>query len=111
MPKSSFGRWLAKLASVLKPGGHFIFTTHGMVSRKSFPDWAFDKDGFYFLPSSEQKDLSTAEYGSTVVKPQYVYDQLAAIPDVELVSFHEGFWWEHQDTFVIRKKSSATNGH
>ncbi|HZL41831.1 MAG TPA: methyltransferase [Verrucomicrobiae bacterium] len=111
MPKSSFGRWLHKLASVLKPGGHFIFTTHGMISRKSFPDWAFDKDGFYFVPFSEQKDLSTAEYGSTVVKPQYVYDQLARIPDVELVAFHEGFWWEHQDTFVIRRKPSASNGH
>ena len=102
MPKSSFSRWLRKLASLTKPEGVLIFTTHGRVSQKYFPSCQFDADGFYFLPTSEQKDLSTEEYGSSVVTPDYVLRQLFEIPALTLTYFQEGYWWKHQDIYVVR---------
>ena len=107
MPKNTFGRWLRTLAAAVVPGGFLIFTTHGLLSQKRIPKCAFDDEGFYFGPMSEQKDLSTAEYGVTVVKPQFVYDQIAGLPDLALQVFREGFWWEHQDTYIVRKQPAA----
>lgn len=104
MPKRSFSRWLKRLVSFVKPGGFLIFTTHGLVTQKlCFPHIKYDSDGFYFAPSSEQKDLDFADYGTTISQPQYVLDCIFDIPSLALKHFQEGFWWEHQDVFVVRK--------
>jgi SAM-dependent methyltransferase len=76
MPKNTFARWLKTLTSFIPPEGYCIFTTHGLASRKYFPKCQFDAEGFYFEPTSEQKDLSLKEYGSTIVKPQYVFERI-----------------------------------
>lgn len=103
LPKSTFARWLRKLASLVRRGGYLIFTTHGMESRSQFPPvWQFDADGFYFYPTSEQKDLDTEEYGATLVMPQYVFNQISEISNFTLKYFHEGFWWDHQDVYIIK---------
>jgi len=105
MPKTTFGRWLRKLASYVKPGGFFIFTTHGIASlRLYFPDSEFDKDGFYFWANSEQKDLGSEEYGSAVVKPQYVLDRIFEVPDLTLKYFQAEYWWRHQDVYIVGRK-------
>jgi glycosyltransferase involved in cell wall biosynthesis len=104
MPKSSFARWVRRLASFVRPEGYLIFTTHGMVSRKvCFDDCALDAEGFYFHPSSEQKDLSTNEYGNAVVAPRYVFNLVENESNLALKLFHEGFWWGHQDLYVVRR--------
>lgn len=102
MPKSTFTLWLNSLASCLKPGGYLIFTTHGLVSRKYTGDVRFDRDGFYFLADSEQKDLDKAEYGTTVTKPKYVIDRISNDTPLSLKYFQEGCWWGHQDLYVAQ---------
>lgn len=102
MPKKTFARWLKELSSFVRPEGYFIFTTHGLSSRRFFKNCQFDKDGFYFYPTSEQKDLSTKEYGSTVVTPQYVFNRIFEIPNLALKYFYEGYWWNHQDLYIVK---------
>jgi len=103
MPKNTFSRWLRKLASFVKSGGYFIFTTHGLESRKYFPDCQFDKDGFYFQQSTEQKDIDIKEYGLTCTLPKYVLARIFDDPNFVLKYFHEGYWWKHQDVFIIKR--------
>ena len=102
VPKSSFSRWLRALASLVKPQRILIFTTHGLVTKKKNLPCEFDVDGFYFAPFSEQKDLSTEEYGNSVVTPGYVLRQIFEIPALTLLYFQEGYWWKHQDVYIVR---------
>ena len=103
MPKPTFTRWIRTLVHLLNDQGFLLFTTHGFASRKYFPHCEFDADGFFFDPSSEQKDLSPTEYGTSVVTPGYVFSQIFTFPDCHILYFHEGFWWEHQDLYILRK--------
>jgi SAM-dependent methyltransferase len=103
MPKESWTRWLRALARHTAPDGEIIFTTHGLRSVQFFPDCQLDADGFWFKPVSEQGDLSTSEYGSTVTTFDYVYRQISNIEGLNLVRFHEGLWWGHQDLYVARR--------
>ena len=60
-------------------------------------------DGFWFRSESEQKDLSTDEYGSTVVTPRFVISEVDQMKDLgRLTMFQEAFWWHHQDLYVIK---------
>lgn len=105
MPKTTFSRWMNRLASHLVSGGYLIFTTHGLISHRSIlPDTKFDEDGFFFLPSSEQKDLDTEEDGAAMVKPQYVFSRIFENPSVQLKYFWEGRWWGHQDLYILGKQ-------
>jgi 2-polyprenyl-3-methyl-5-hydroxy-6-metoxy-1,4-benzoquinol methylase len=108
MPKNTFAQWLEKLFSLVKPEGYLIFTTHGVLSVKNFPPFEFDDDGFFFFNTSEQKDLDTVDYGVAVTKPEYVLRQLFELPNLTLKNFHEGFWWTHQDLYVVKKKKSSS---
>jgi SAM-dependent methyltransferase len=103
MPKNSFLRWLRKLASFVRPEGFLIFTTHGLVSRRLWlQDYEFDQDGFFFHPDSEQKDLSPLDYGAAFVKPQYVFGGIFETPNLNLKYFREGYWWNHQDVYIVK---------
>ena len=103
LPSKTFSRWLRKLVSFVKSGGYFIFTTHGLESRKFIPECQFDKDGFYFQSSSEQKDLDPKEYGLSCTLPKYVLARIFEDPKGVLKYFHEGYWWKHQDVFIIER--------
>ena len=103
MPKITFGRWLKRLSSFLKPGGYFIFTTHGLLSTAFLPDVEFDDDGFWFQPASEQEDINTSEYGLTCTQPKYVFSQIFESLELTIKCFQEGYWWGHQDLFVIKR--------
>jgi len=106
MPKTSFGRWLKRLAALVDTGrcgaGWLIFTTHGLLSRKFLGECPLDDDGFWFRGQSEQGDLDVQDYGLTLTRPDYVLKQLFEIPNVMLASYREGFWWEHQDLWVLK---------
>jgi len=104
MPKTTFTRWLRKLTSLVKPGGHVIFTTHGLESVSNLGNVQFDQEGFWFQPSSEQKDLKTAEYGLACTRPEFVFSQLFSEPQTRAVYFQEGYWWKHQDVYILRRE-------
>jgi SAM-dependent methyltransferase len=103
MPDISFKRWLKTLFAAVSPGGILVFTTHGLISRTYFGDINLGDNGFWFKPSSEQSDLDTAEYGSSVATPAYVVAQLAQVPGASLADFRRGFWWRHQDLYVVSR--------
>ncbi len=108
MPKTTFSRWLQKLAALVKPEGYLIFTTHGLMSRRAAASGCvFDQDGFYFAPASEQKDLDEAEYGVAIALPRFVFSEIANIPQLTVAYFQEGSWWGHQDVFVLRAVSET----
>jgi SAM-dependent methyltransferase len=111
MPKRTWARWLRALCSCLTPGGHLIFTTHGNpgldVMRKGLQrdDLAFDADGFWFEPTSEQKDLDAAEYGSTATSFAYVYGQLINA-DSRLRRFQEA-GAGYQDLYIAERRADT----
>lgn len=109
MPRATFGRWLMQLFSLVKPGGHVVFTTHGMASANVLPNVQFDEEGFWFQPSSEQKDLDSSEYGLTCTRPEFVFSRLFEMQQNRLLYYQEAFWWGHQDVYVIRHDTDNTH--
>jgi SAM-dependent methyltransferase len=103
MPESSFGRWLGALYRNVKPGGLFIFTTHGLASRPNLGDPEIPESGIWFKPLSEQHDIEGAEYGSTLSTPEFVIRELYANTAAPLAEFKAGYWWQHQDLYLARK--------
>jgi len=104
LPNRTWGRWLAALYRSVEPGGHLIFTTHGLVSQRELMNYAvFDDTGFWFNANSEQHDLDTAEYGTAITTPSFVRQEIAKLDGATASIFHEGYWWGHQDVWVVRK--------
>ena len=105
MPHATWGRWFRKLLDATADRGLLIFTTHGRQSGKFFDNPLLDANGYWFRPESEQKDLSSDEYGSTIVAPRYVFSCFATSPGANPVFFQEGLWFNHQDTYVVQRCS------
>jgi len=103
MPETTFTRWLQTLFAAVSPGGILVFTTHGLVSRTHFGDITLDEKGFWFRPSSEQADLDATEYGSSVTTPAFVVSALAHVTGASLAEFRRGYWWRHQDVYVVSR--------
>ncbi len=104
MPQRTWTLWLQQLMAHVAPGGHLIFTTHGMNSaRNHFGNPEIPDSGFWFTADSEQKDLDTAEYGQTIVRRSFVFDAIRALPNSHLEVSAPAFWWTHQDVWVVRK--------
>ena len=102
MPDDTFGRWIRTLYEHVKQGGIFIFTVLGRISNEKFMNFFLD-DGYAFKPQSEQEDLLTSDYGTTISEYSYVKriceSYIKKIPEI----WKEGFWWEHQDLYIVRK--------
>ena len=104
MPRATWTRWLHALVAAGAPGGLLVFTTHGWASRVHLGEPRLPLDGFWFQATSEQQDLDTADYGSTIVTPAFVVQQVAPLaPAVRLVAFREAAWWGHQDLYILRR--------
>jgi SAM-dependent methyltransferase len=104
MPDITWGRWLRALFDTVKPGGLFIFTTQGRRSGALyFGDPELNDNGYWFRSESEQKDLNVAEYGQTLVTPGYAFQKLSTLSDARPCFYQHAYWWEHQDTYVIRR--------
>ena len=86
-------------------GGLLIFTTHGRKSAENIGNPQFDERGDFFSAASEQADLPTDEYGTTIVLPKYAFRKLNELPDANLSYFEEGLWWGHQDTYVVQRRA------
>lgn len=104
IPDIAWSKWLIKLYDIVKDGGLLIFTTHGFQSMKFFNSPKLSKEGYWFWAVSEQKDLDTADYGQTIVTPAYVSTRIKWLSGNPIIEqFKEGFWWGHQDLWVVRK--------
>ena len=105
MPRSSFGRWLRALHRSLRAPGYLIFTTHGVKSCGAFgitPD-DIPSDGFLFRTNSEQGDLDTVEYGSTLSTPDFVINEIYRHVGAPIASYKQASWWGYQDLWVVKK--------
>lgn len=104
---------LASVASLLKPGGVLVFTTHGKQSAemaerydqywldKAKLNAALDRSGFYY----ERYPYYYAEYGLTWIAADEMKRLAQTIaPDLELVAHHPLAVDGHQDVFVYRKR-------
>ncbi|ABD87386.1 class I SAM-dependent methyltransferase [Rhodopseudomonas palustris] len=108
MPDRTFGPWLEELFRHVKPGGFLIFTTHGETSmRNEGVQSVATKDGFWFGANSEQKDLDTAEYGTTFSLPIYVTRQIYRRLKAPITVLRTAFWWEQQDAYVVAMPEDA----
>lgn len=103
MPRATWTRWLQRLYRAVRPGGLLLFTTHGLASMAQMGGKPLDADGFWFEAGSEQHDLDGADYGQTVTSREFVDAQIATLPGVECVQYEPGYWWGHQDLFVLRR--------
>lgn len=103
MPDRTWGRWLKSLFDKVKPGGYLIFTTHGMTTWAIHGKPTIPANGIWFSPSSEQKDLDAADYGSTIVTPEYVTGAVEEFLHQNILHMAEADWWGHQDLFVVQK--------
>jgi SAM-dependent methyltransferase len=101
MPDATWRRWLQALADHVRPGGVVIFTTHGAVSAGHLGVTPIE--GYWFGSGSEQEDLDAADYGTAVTTREYVDRQIADIPEIAIEIFRQGYWWGHQDLYVLRK--------
>jgi SAM-dependent methyltransferase len=104
MPLTTWSRWLVRLIETASPGGLIIFTTHGAKSRPHFGNPEICDLGFWFKADSEQADLPFQQYGQTITMPTFVLQNIASIPGAELVEMREGYWWSHQDLYVLRRR-------
>lgn len=105
MRVGSWSRWLKALFRHVRPGGSLIFTTHGYVSREKLYRNVIDLDeqGFWFQASSEQSDLSVAEYGTTMTSTEFVTRQIFTHLRGPIALVAPGFWWGHQDVYIVTK--------
>jgi SAM-dependent methyltransferase len=102
MPRATFGRWIKVLFSRLNNPGYMVFTTHGLESRKHHGNPVIPQDGFWFRPYSEQKDLGTSEYGSTIVTRDFVQREVREQTGQAIFRYEQAFWWEHQDLWIVK---------
>ncbi|MES9903746.1 MAG: class I SAM-dependent methyltransferase [Sedimenticola sp.] len=104
MPDSTWGAWQKALFKTIKPGGYFIFTTHGMTSASDhFGGPIIPESGIWFVPDSEQKDLDVKDYGNTIVTQEYVNTIVNDVLHASILIYVEACWWGHQDLYVVRK--------
>jgi 2-polyprenyl-3-methyl-5-hydroxy-6-metoxy-1,4-benzoquinol methylase len=104
MPRSTWSRWVSVLYNNIRQGGVLLFTTHGDKSKQFLGNPIIPDDGFWFKAVSEQKDLDTLEYGSTIVTKEFVEKEVKASTGQPVALFKEGYWWGHQDLYGVFKK-------
>lgn len=102
MPPATWSRWLASLWKCVSDTGFLIFTTHGAASRHHFGNPLIPDSGIWFWAASEQGDLSVEDYGQTIVTVPFVLEQIKSVlPDAYPRLIRPGYWWGHQDLYVI----------
>lgn len=105
MPRETWTRWIRAHVNVLEASGVLIFTTHGRLSLPHLGSPVIPEDGFWFTQSSEQRDLDTRDYGLTAVTREFAEREIAAAVGGRIDVYREGYWWEHQDLYVVRRDS------
>jgi len=73
LPDSTFAKWLAKLWTLVAPGGVLVFSVHDEAINRA---GVALEDGFAFIPMSEVASISVEEYGTTFTTEGYVRRRL-----------------------------------
>lgn len=108
MPPATWSRWLRTLWNCVDDSGFLAFTTHGAASRHHFNNPVIPDSGIWFWAASEQADLSTEDYGQTIVTIPFVLEQIMNIlPDAYPRLVRPGYWWGHQDLYVVGRMPSV----
>jgi cyclopropane fatty-acyl-phospholipid synthase-like methyltransferase len=105
MPRTTWSRWLQTLVNRLNINGFLIFTTHGLASHKMMNSPILEDDGFWFQNNSEQSDLETTDYGTTITSPLFVLNEIHKIKDCKIRLLKTEHWWTHQDLYAVQKIS------
>ena len=99
LPAGRFEAWLARLASLVAPGGLLAFSTHG--ERVLPAGTHLSATGIAFAPRSETERLPGEEYGTAWVSPGFVARAAAAAdPGARLFFFPDGLCGA-QDLYVL----------
>jgi SAM-dependent methyltransferase len=107
LPERTFSRWLRQIVRLAAPGGIVLFTTHGRISAQQFGNPPLTADGFWHDPRKEHPNLDASNYGLSICSREYCEVCIEEIKDVKLIDYREGFWWGHQDVYVLRKQGRA----
>ncbi len=103
LPRSSWGRWLARLVDAVEPGGLLVFTTHGTEAARR-ARVTLDAEGYFFAPSSESTAIDAQEYGTAFTDEAFVRQQVGALMgEAALAHFAPVWFWNHQDAWVLRR--------
>ena len=106
MPVRTFGRWLKALFGVLCDPGYLVFTTLGLKACEDngITPEAIPAGGLWFGSRSEQHDLDQAEYGMTIVTPEFVCAEVERQTGAPVVLHKPVGWWDNQDLWVVKRE-------
>ena len=109
--------WFDEMHRMLAPGGHLVFTTHGLESCSYYAARrmrsirnlveiraALYDRGFFFAPESggiEEWGLEDAEWGMAFMSPEWVLERLC--PRWRVAEFAAGRNEENQDVYVLER--------
>lgn len=106
LPQASWGRWLAKLADAVEPGGLLVFSTHGAQAARR-AGVRLDDEGFFFAPSSESTAIDAQEYGTAFTDEAFVRARIAQHAcGTAVLRFAPAWFWHHQDAWVLEMRRS-----
>ncbi len=99
LPEPTFRRWLARLWSLVEPGGLLAFSVHG--EHLLPPGAELGDNGLHFVAQSESRLLDTDIYGSTWVNESFVRSLLGEIaPGASAALFPRGLA-NFQDLWIV----------
>jgi SAM-dependent methyltransferase len=102
LPDSTWGAWVGRLFSALKPGGLLIFSTHGLKCAQQ-SDVTLNVEGYAFFPSSESSAIEGQVYGTAFTSPEYVRNTVKiALGEQVQVDIMPNHFWGNQDAVVIK---------
>ena len=110
--------WFNEVRRILKSGGWFLFTTHGLNSLyynsnnldKPIERWISIYEGLLQSRSVFEQVWMTADetgndasnWGNLYVKPEWIFEQL--LEDFELLRYERGLNQKNQDVYLLKKK-------
>jgi hypothetical protein len=110
LPDTSWRDWLRALTGLVRPGGHFIFSTHSyeLIAQLNPVEFGNPKtwiEEFLFWEVNETNGrLQSSVYGSNVLKQSYVRRAVDELPGFELIYHYKGGEFDrYHDMYVIRK--------
>ena len=110
--------WFKEVKRILKTGGWFLFTTHGLNSLfynsknldKPIERWISIYEGLLQSRSVFEQVWMTADetgndasdWGNLYVKPELIFEQL--LEEFELLGYERGLNQKNQDVYLLKKK-------
>jgi SAM-dependent methyltransferase len=106
LPPPTFEPWLARLWSLVAPGGLLAFSVHDEAVM--LPGRAMPAAGIYFEEVSESPSLDRRDYGSTWVRESYVAAALGRVAGgrASYRRLPRGLW-HHQDLYAVVPEPGA----